>query len=422
MPPLAARRNAPFSKAMTMAFVFLVPGYFLYHWMALIGLMPLLLGGYSNESAAIVLMWVLLWGLCGLPHGSLGSLRLSWAEILYGIFMLYFGVMVLTHWGVSTAPQVSVSHTASIIQLLAAFAVFRLAPLQSRGLRQVLLVTVVAMSLLVYQAAATDALTLLLASSDDTRVANYQGLGRAFLLTVVPVAAFTSSRWKRLLHYINATMVIFLLGARSEVAGLLVFAATFEWMLMRRKGRTLLIMTVLLAATAALLIAILPLLGEWFPDNRVLLLMQGFESDGSVLERGEQIRFALGSIATHPVLGAYGSYGELGNAGSYAHNILSVWVDLGILGLGILLALLVSVSATYFAATHALAGRPKRDIALHAMGAGMLMQTLVFLFAAKAFTDVSIPMLVGVTGMLCARLHPLRLIRSAPRGSQLFKL
>lgn len=26
--PLAARRNAPFSKAMTMAFVFLVPGYF----------------------------------------------------------------------------------------------------------------------------------------------------------------------------------------------------------------------------------------------------------------------------------------------------------------------------------------------------------------------------------------------------------
>lgn len=321
MPPRTARRNAPFSKAMTMAFVFLVPGYFLYHWMVLIGLMPLLLGGYSNESAAIVLTWVLLWALYGLPNGNLGDVRLSNIEILYGIFMLYFGAMVLMHWGLGTAPQVSVSHTASIIQLLAVFAVFRLAPLDSRGLRQILLLAVVAMSLLVYQAAVTDALTLLLASSNDTRVATYQSLGRAFLLTVVPVAAFTSSRWKRLLHYINATLVIFLLGARSEAAGLLVFAAAFEWMLTRKKSRALLIMVLLFAMTGALLLVTLPVLGEWFPDNRVLLLLQEVESDGSVQERGEQIRFALGSIASHPVWGDYGSYGELGSVGSYAHNI-----------------------------------------------------------------------------------------------------
>lgn len=395
----------PFATAMAVAFVFLVPGFFLYHWLGKIGLIPMLLGGYSNESAALVVAWTALWALPSMVYGKHGHARLSSAELLYGAFMLYFSTVAMTRWAIGTAPQVSVSHIASIIQLAAAFLVFRFAPLDSVGLRRVLLVAAVGMALLVYQSVATHTLATLLASTDNTKVATYQGLARMFMLTVVVIIAFTQSWVTRLLHYLNATVVIFLLGARSEVAGLLVFAAAFEWTLMHRKGLVLLLMTLVLAATAAMLAAFSPLLNEWLPDNRVLTLLMEYEADGSVQERGELTRFAMETIDINPLLGSYGSYFELGGVGGYAHNILSAWVDIGVVGFGLVLALLALIAVTYAGIQFKLTRLQPVAVALQALGIGLLMQTLFFLIAAKSFTDISVAVLVGVTGALCAQLR-----------------
>ena len=388
---------------MSAAFVFLLPGYFLYHWTANIGLIPMVLGGYSNESAILVIAWVSLWAIAALLRESVSRIRLSSTELLYVLFMLYFTTIVLLHWSTGTAPQVTVSHTAAILQITAAFLVFRLAPLGSSGLHRVLLATVLIMSLLVYKTAANDSLTLLLASNDNTKVATYQGLARVFLLTVVVITAFTPSRFKRIFHYLNAIAVLFLIGARSEVAGLLVFAATLEWMLTRRKGMALLLMPVLLAVAAVVLIDVIPQLNTWFPDNRVLFLLE-FGSDGSVIERREQIQFAQNSIAASPILGAYGSYTMLGSAGSYAHNILSAWVDLGIVGMGLLVALLMRLAVIYIKQSKLKIVMP-HTVAFHGLGTGLLMQTLFFLIAAKSFTDVSVAVLVGVTSALRFRMR-----------------
>ena len=80
----------PFTIAMAVAFVFLVPGLFFYHWLGNLGVIPMLLGGYYNESAALVLAWTALWALPAVVSGTNGHARLSSAELLYGAFMLYF--------------------------------------------------------------------------------------------------------------------------------------------------------------------------------------------------------------------------------------------------------------------------------------------------------------------------------------------
>jgi hypothetical protein len=401
---IAMRRNNFFNIAMAVAFIFLVPGFFIYHWFGNLGVIPMLLGGYSNESALLVVIWTLLCALPLLVDRTLGHLQLSSAELIYGVFMLYFCAVVMTHWTFGTEPQVSVSHTASIIQLAGAFVVFRFAPLDSVGLRRVLLVGVIWISLMVYQSSAASTLETLLVSTDNTKIATYQSLGRMFLLTVMAIVAFTQSRLTRLLQYLNATVVITLLGARSEVAGLFVFAAAFEWALMHHKAIALLFMTVMLAGTGPMLVAIYPLLNEWLPDNRVLGLLIGYEVDGSVQERGELNRFAIETINSNPLLGSYGSYFKLGGVGSYAHNILSAWVDTGVVGFGLMVALLALIAVTYARIQFKFSRLQPVALALYALGMGLLMQTIFLLVAAKSFTDVSLAVLVAVTGALRAQL------------------
>jgi hypothetical protein len=399
---LIKRRTSFFSTTMSVAFIFLLPAFFFYHWFGNVGALPMLLGGYSNESSALVITWSVLYLLLDIAYGRFHHKVFSNAELMYGVFMLYFSSVAITHWIIGTERQVSVSHFASIIQLTAAFFVFRYASLDSLALRRVLMATVVGMTVLVYQSAFNDTLTLMLAATDNAKVATYQGLARMFLLSVVVIIAFTQSRYARFLYCLNATVVIFLLGARSEVAGVLVFAAGFELCLVKRKGLVLFFMFLFLFTGAVVLIVFLPLFNELLPDSRVLSLLMDYQSDGSVQERGELNQFAMKTINASPFFGSYGSYVEMGGAGSYAHNILSAWVDIGVVGFGLMLTLIVVI---FMNLQLKLPKLKPMEVALQALGVGLLVQTIFFMVAAKGFTDVSIAVLVGVTGALRERLR-----------------
>mgnify|MGYP006331453811 FL=1 len=62
------------------------------------------------------------------------------------------------------------------------------------------------------------------------------------------------------------------------------------------------------------------------------LLYEGKSS--SVMARSELSDAAIVTIVENPLLGDYGSYALAtgGGVGSYAHNLLSAWVDLGVFG------------------------------------------------------------------------------------------
>jgi len=65
-------------------------------------------------------------------------------------------------------------------------------------------------------------------------------------------------------------------------------------------------------------------------DHRVLGLLE-LAADESALERRDQLAAAFRTIEARPLFGSYASY----EPGWYAHNILSSWVDMGLLGLAL---------------------------------------------------------------------------------------
>jgi hypothetical protein len=92
-------------------------------------------------------------------------------------------------------------------------------------------------------------------------------------------------------------------------------------------------------------------LNVYFPRVGGLLREDSFDlewGDNNITHRGEYTDFALKTIADHPILGSPFAYVDYyGELGSYAHNVLSVWQDFGIAGLGTFVGfLLIGLHAT----------------------------------------------------------------------------
>ena len=76
-----------------------------------------------------------------------------------------------------------------------------------------------------------------------------------------------------------------------------------------------------------------------YPQSRFKQLFVAIQEDASFIERSVFNRYGLSLIADNPLVGAYGMYVHLNGGGSYPHNLLSAWVNLGILGFAFYLIL-----------------------------------------------------------------------------------
>lgn len=377
-------------------FLILIPGYFFYHWLVGLNSIPQLLGGYVNESSAVVTLWIAAVALFDVSVKSIRPSRIHHLEILYWAFLLYFIASVVYHAFRADAPDVNKSHTASILQSIAIFAVYRVTALELKFNYRVIFWLCLAMSAFVYSAVSDDVLAAFLVNADDAKAATYQGLARAFFLSVCAAAPFSKTLPVRLLLYLNALIILFFLGSRSDMLALFLFILIFEWVNSKNWTRQFLIY----AGAVGLILILIPWLMREMPDNRILGLLE-FKADTSVQVRTAQIKFALDQIQSAPFTGAYGSYMRLGGSGHYAHNALSAWVDLGLPGL----LLLVTVVGALVHSAVTLAPKVKEQgrnlTADYGMALGFLGICLFFLIFSKPFVDISVPATVG----LFVRLH-----------------
>ncbi len=384
---------------MSAAFVFLIPLYFIYHWLARLEFTPRFLGGYSNESSAIVLVGAVIFGMRSLIDSAGSGRLISRIEFAYFANLSYFFLIILIQVGLETSLGVSASQVAALLQLLAVFVVFRFANFEAVNLRRVLFACVFIISIFVYQAAENDVLDLFLGSIDDTKGATYQGLARSLLMTVYMAVPFLKSRTARILNYSNATLILFILGARSEVVALLLFVYIVHFCESERKIRSVSVVIVVLLMMYNLSGYFMELL----PDNRILAIFE-VTSDASYQHRAGQISFAISQIIESPFFGAYGSYTALGGSGEYAHNLLSAWVDLGIMGFALHLLVLLMVGVWYFPAfDNSAPGDTLFNRRLLSIGAAQFMVTLFLLLTSKPFSDVTTAALLGITGQLYSR-------------------
>jgi hypothetical protein len=383
-----------------MAFLILFPGYFVYHWLALGGVIPRVLGGFVNEASALVLLGLgtqFTIQLLG-PHPK----RPSWvgSDAAFLLFLCYFAAVVLLNAGLGNAPGVVRNHTASILQLAAVYFVFRTFPYRERTIWAIVMACFVGLSALVVEAASRDLIGLLRSGLNDDSAATHQGLARSYLgVAAIALMGIAGAPW-RWLGYGLTLFVLFLIGARSEIAGAGVLFGTFEIARSRRPWRAAVLFVLTTAIAALLLWLNLEELDEAFPENRLIFLFLHGADDASVSDRQWMQERAWSAVVDSPVLGDFGHYEALEGAGAYAHNLLSVWVDLGVAGVLLMAAIVWSCVVDI----SALRPSPGQQLwTQRALCFGLLALALFLLAFAKNFTDPALGVAVGACAALRSR-------------------
>ncbi len=169
---------------------------------------------------------------------------------------------------------------------------------------------------------------------------------------------------------------LFVIGARSEFVGALILISLIMTI---KRGRALNIGVAIVVSIVAF--SNLHLL-ESLETNRIRDLVYN-AAYGSRFERELAMSQAVFTIFQNPFIGDYGSYTN----GSYAHNVLSMWVDFGMLGF----ALFIGLFAMFFTKlTHKI--RRQSQVAVVAHGIALLATTFLLLLTAKHFTYILVPL------------------------------
>jgi hypothetical protein len=361
------------------AFFLLFPGFFYYHTLLGTGTTGAFLGGYFSP---VSLVYMLPLAVAYYKRLRRDRCRLSSIDMHYGLFNAYFIAVIVVNAAAGATLAIVAHHVAGILFMVNTFFLFALIDFDQRQFRLMGLASLAAMSAIVFTFSVNGVFFLgaLGMAKDADALATYQGFSRSYLMTILPVLAYTRSLPLRLILYASGAATLFVNTARSEFAALLFAIPIVEFYFSRHKLVFLglaVIATLLISAHMDEIIAALP-------DNRILELLDLSQST-SANKRHHLTVYAEHTIAAHPLLGDYASY----TLGYYSHNVLSAWVDLGLFGFVYLLALTALPAVPMFFKEY-FAGRRRPEF-IH--GFALACVTLLLLISSHYFTD----MLIGAT-------------------------
>lgn len=157
-------------------------------------------------------------------------------------------------------------------------------------------------------------------------VATYQGFARsAVVVALVALSVFRGARL--IILYFVALSLLFLLGARSEFAALLLLGLVPIYLRSGTVRFALAVMPVLAIGLVYLFVS-----ANEFSDTSRIFRLLDYQTDTSFNLRSEQIWLAVLDIQRSPLFGNFGGYVLYGSSGSYAHNAISAWHSFGIVG------------------------------------------------------------------------------------------
>lgn len=371
------------------AFLILFPGFFFYQSAIGTGMAPAILGGYFSPAGALLLPFLSM-AFAGRvlekKHFVNGT------DLVFGGFLLYFFFVVAFNFALGAPLAVVKHHLVALLHFVVVYMSFRLARFSDPGFRRVILASLIAMSFIIFfmSVDGTFYLRQLGESSSEDALATYQGFARSYLLTYLVAAAFLRKTSHRLLLYFLCIPAFFLNGARSELTVALAAAVIIEGIYSKHR---VLWLTASVVAGSALFLFLAEIV-TLFPGNRSGQLLD--ISGASSWEARSRLFFhAVNTVIEHPVFGSYGSYMRiLNNSGSYAHNILSAWVDLGLFGFLYLLGMLALPTMRLGAELMMRSHRAKSSELIFTFIT--LFVTLVMLFISKSFTYMVIAAAMGV--------------------------
>jgi hypothetical protein len=313
-----------------LTFLVLFPGFYFYHFSVAHGWILPFLGGMFGLS--VILFFPLLF--------------LSWAHAVRQnpeffrepIFLLVLGLLAWSgSWmalnlGIEPGHPAHLQLASTLVMWVALFWLGCLLPLRSSGFKRLLWATWSAMWLLAFSA--VDA-SVLMSVGTEEGAASYQGLSRSMMVTSCLLLAISSKARTRILIAGASIIALFLIGARSELYGFIPAYSITEFLINRksRLGQIILIFGLVLGAF--IVAENLDLLST-SRQLEVLNLSQA----SSWVAREYMTDRAWEQIFASPIFGLYGGHWLFGS-GDYAHNALSAWVSLGLIGFTLYVALCV---------------------------------------------------------------------------------
>jgi hypothetical protein len=361
------------------AFFLLFPGFFYYHTLLGTGTTGAFLGGYFSPISIVYML-----PLCFIYYRRTrrDPRHLSGIDLHYGLFNAYFLAVILVNAVAGANRAIVVNHLVCILFMVNTYILFTFIDFAHRQFRLMAFASLAGMSAIAFTFSVNGVFYLgaLGIARDAESLATYQGFARSYLMTFLPVVAYTRSLPLRLVLYGTGAATLFVNTARSEFAALLFAIPIIEFYFSRHKMIFIMVATLVSLAIYAHLDEIVASL----PDNRILELLDLSQST-SANKRHHLTVYARQTIAAHPLLGDYASY----EPGYYSHNVLSAWVDLGLFGFVYVLAITIVPAIPMFFKEY-LAGRRRPEFIL---GFSLACVTILLLISSHFFTD----MLIGAT-------------------------
>lgn len=175
-------------------------------------------------------------------------------------------------------------------------------------------------------------------SINSELIVTYQGF--AMILVIISSILFSTTQKFFISNnfiIIASLIALFLNSARTEFV--IFFISIYLYLFIFDFKRTL-FKIILIIPVIMTMIVYLDLLSYLY-NNRIWELINDFESSTSLNARFETIIYAFETIKNNFLLGEYASYIYTMGLGYYAHNLISAWVDLGLIGFLMYLSILI---------------------------------------------------------------------------------
>lgn len=323
-------------------FWLLFPGLFLYSSAVGLGVIPAFLGG--GYGVFLALTFIVLFPAVMLTSRQLEGVAQIYFALFMGLLICASGYLTFHYFfgnSLHQRPDVLHQWMVLIISWAAIFSVGYFWPKQQSTTEILVLVgMLIIMFLLVVLNLESDKLLFALGKyrSEDYFL-SYQGFARSASVTGLVLLAVIRRQYLFWAMSGLLLVTIFLIGSRSELAGLLfVFPILIVYQLAKHPVKTVII------AFVAVIVLGTYLVMNWKEPSleRQMQILNPLVSH-SVLKRIKYSSEALQAIAENPISGDFAGHAYFSGGGQqrYTHNLLSSWRQLGLIGFLLYSALLV---------------------------------------------------------------------------------
>lgn len=315
--------NLILNKLSKYSLLMLFPGFFIYHSLVAMSVIPAVLGGYFSL-VSIILLFIYIFIIF-----FIDKIRKELLLPIFG-FIFWFVVVSIFYFLGDGRPNDYILYQWSLVAIISnviCFCIFL--NLNLHGKMKHSLVFFLCLMVIIILLNIDSSGRFLLAVSEDDNVASYQAFGRS-LLVIGFITFILTQGWLRFFIVVLSIIALYFNTARSEFVFFILAIMSYYGLdfLIKRNNLNKYVNLFLLVMVLSGVIYTFQQIT--FDDlNRTAQLIDISDSS-SFSGRKELQDYALESIGNNIFFGNYGYYIDRFGKGGYVHNALSLWADFGL--------------------------------------------------------------------------------------------